>query len=112
MNLVTPEQAKDLVSLKDVASQLGADVVIIGATAYRAFMADSQRFTEDIDVVVALDLDEFSDLENELTSRGWSRRPGREQRWTTPNGSLMDILPAGPQLRATGELTWPRVGSS
>jgi hypothetical protein len=80
MNLVTPEQAEDLLSLQQAISKLGVELVVIGAIAYRAFISGSQRHTEDIDVALALDLDDFGALETELASRGWARDPTQEQR--------------------------------
>lgn len=110
MNLVTPEQAEDLLSLQQAMSKLGVELVVIGAIACRAFISGSQRHTEDIDVALALDLDDFGALETELASGGWARDLSQEQRWLGPRKSRMDILPAGPKLRAAGQLTWPRSG--
>ena len=110
MTLATPEQSDDLVSLCHVVSELGAELVIIGATAFRAFFPDYARYTEDIDVAVALDLEGFSLLEERLVKDGWRRDSKQEQRWYGPRGSRMDILPAGPQSRASGKIVWPLSG--
>ena len=40
-------------------SKLGVELVVIGAIAYRAFISARQRHTEDIDVALALNLDDF-----------------------------------------------------
>jgi predicted nucleotidyltransferase len=110
MNVLTAEQAEDLLSLQQAITELGVDLVVIGAVAYRASVSGTQRYTEDIDVALALDIDNFGVLEAELISRGWERDSSREQRWRGARKSRMDILPAGPKSRAVGQLTWPRSG--
>jgi predicted nucleotidyltransferase len=110
MSLLSPEQAADFVSLQRVVVNLGSDLVVVGAMAYRAFFPDSTRHTEDIDVAIAADLDDLDRVESALAAGGWSRDANQEQRWKGPNSARMDILPAGPKLRSAGQLTWPRSG--
>jgi predicted nucleotidyltransferase len=110
MNVLTAEQAEDLLSLQQAITELGVELVVIGAVAYRASVSGTHRYTEDIDVALALDVDDFGGLEAELISRGWERDSSQEQRWRGARGSRMDILPAGPKSRAVGQLTWPRSG--
>jgi hypothetical protein len=48
---------------------------VIGAVAYRVWMRDQYRTTEDVDAAVALDLEELSKLTRELgTATGRYRR--------------------------------------
>lgn len=110
MNLVNREQAEDLLSLQRGISMFDAELVVIGAIALRAFIPGSSRHTEDVDVALALDLDNFGALEIELNSNGWARDPFQEQRWRGPCKSRMDIIPAGPGLRVAGQLRWPKSG--
>ncbi len=112
MSLLSAAQAADLTSIQRVTLNLGSNLVLIGATAYRAFLPESARYTEDIDVAIALDLDDLDRLESALNVDGWTREAGSEHRWIGPNRTRMDILPAGPKLRATGKLTWPRSGTA
>jgi len=105
MNLVTPEQAQDLISLRQAVR---TEFVIIGAAAYRAFIPDSHRSTEDIDIALALDIDGFNELTLRLVSEGWQPDRVKEQRWRGAHGSRVDLLPAGPEARAAGQFTWPR----
>jgi len=93
--LLAPEQVLDLGELQDVAREFGAALVIIGATALTCFL-DIARNTNDIDLVVALDLEAFQDFARRLASRGWSLEPKVEHRWRSPRGSRIDLLPAGP----------------
>lgn len=108
MTLLTAQQIEDLRALQSLVTDIGSDLVVIGALAYRAFFRDDTRQTEDIDVAIALELDGHRLLEEALRSRGWIHDPKREQRWRGPANSLIDILPAGPNLRKAGELTWPK----
>ena len=107
---VAPSQAEDLVTLQRLVTSMGAGLVVVGATALRVFVPDLPRYTEDIDVVVAMDLDGLVGLERVLLASGWSRDSIREHRWRGPHRSWMDIIPAGPKLRSARHLTWPRSG--
>jgi predicted nucleotidyltransferase len=110
MNPLTPEQTAAIRELREVCGDLGAQVVLIGAMAYRFWVRDLFRHTEDVDIAVALDLDDFDRLASILSSRGWTRDGRNEHRWRTLQGARLDILPAGPNLRRKGVLEWPRSG--
>jgi predicted nucleotidyltransferase len=103
--VLTKAQLDDLASLQVTAGTFAAAVVIIGAAALGCFI-DIERFTMDIDLVVALDLDEFAIFAVELQARGWNKDPQREHRWHGPAGSITDLLPAGPALREARRLVW------
>jgi predicted nucleotidyltransferase len=104
--MLTKEQLEDLAQLQTVAEHLGAEVAIIGAAALHCFV-DLDRFTMDVDLAVALDLEDFAVFSVELRERGWTREARREHRWRGPNGSLIDLMPAGPNLRAARRIVWP-----
>ena len=104
MSLLSPEQAADFASLQRVVVNLGSDLVVVGAMAYRAFFPESARHTEDIDVAIAMDLDDLARVESALAAGGWTRDANQDQRWRGPNGARMDVLPAGPELRKAGRL--------
>ena len=97
----------DLRALRDHCVALGADLVIIGAIAYQVHFPGELRHTGDIDFAVALDLNEFAELERRLQADGWIRFANREHRWRSARGTIMDLLPAGPKLRAAKQVTWP-----
>lgn len=107
MRLLLPEQVADLQAVQRFCEQLGTQFVVIGALAYQAFIADVNRETADLDVAVALDMDEFDAFKKNLASEGWRRDRVEEQRWRGPTGSFLDILPAGPKARLAGHITWP-----
>ena len=104
---LTKDQIDDLREIHLVCTQLHTEFVIIGATAYKLYFGDDHRFTEDIDVVIALDLDAFSEFARRLEAAEWERKPARENRWRSRRGSYFDILPAGPQLRLDKQIVWP-----
>ena len=105
--VLTPDQIADLESLNGMCDELGADLVIIGATSLLLSMGELGRFTRDVDVTVALDLDEFALLTDRLSSAGWKREPKLEHRWVAPRQTIVDLLPAGPTLRRNGSIMWP-----
>jgi predicted nucleotidyltransferase len=104
--VLTTTQLEDLAQLHAVAGQFSADVAIIGAAALLCFV-DIGRFTRDIDLVVALDLEAFLTFTAVLKTRGWTQEARKEHRWHGPNGSIVDLLPAGPGLRHAKRITWP-----
>lgn len=105
---LTPDQAEDLRDLQAACESFSADPVIIGATAYRVFVDDPYRTTEDVDVAVAVDLDRWPEFVSRLISQGWKQGQSLEHRWHGPRGALIDIIPAGSKLREQGRLVWPK----
>lgn len=104
---LTDNQIADLRALQAHCRSLGADLVIIGAVAYQVHFPREDRHTGDIDFAVALDLDEFAELERRLLADKWIRFANREHRWRSPRGTLLDLLPAGPKLREAKQVIWP-----
>jgi predicted nucleotidyltransferase len=110
MHALSPEQVPAARQLKAICDELGVDLVLIGAMAYRTWIDDPGRHTLDIDVAVAIDLDEFGYLTQALSSAGWKQEDKMEHRWTTLEGVRIDLLPAGPKLRKRSVLEWPISG--
>ena len=104
--MLTKAQIDDLAQLHAVAEHFAAEVVIIGASALLCFV-DLHRFTSDVDLVVALDLEGFAAFSGELNQLGWTQGPDREHRWRGSSGSMIDLLPAGPNLLAAKRIVWP-----
>ena len=90
MTKLTPDQEADLRELAAVCESMQADLVIIGATAYRLLVNDPYRTTQDVDLAVALDLDEFPNLIHRLKSREWHQSERQEQRWRGASGAIID----------------------
>jgi predicted nucleotidyltransferase len=110
LNPFSPEQAAAVNQFKAICDTLHAEVVVIGAMAYLSWIDDRHRHTLDIDVAVTVDLDDYQRLVLLLRSSGWKQESKREHRWTTPEGVRIDIIPAGPTLRASSVLEWPISG--
>lgn len=70
---LTAGQIADLPMLRDHCVALAADLVMIGAIAYQVHFPGELRHTGDIDFAVALDLNEFAELERRLQADGWIR---------------------------------------
>lgn len=86
---------------------LAADIVLIGAVAFQYHFPQEHRHTSDIDVAVALDLDDFELLGGRLAADGWTPQAPSRHRWQSKSGTLLDLLPAGPRLRHEGKVVWP-----
>ena len=65
------------------------------------------RFTRDVDLTVSLDFDEFERLTMRLAAIEWAPLPKLEHRWVAPRPTIIDLLPAGAELRRSGSITWP-----
>jgi len=102
-----PEQVEALRQLQRACQDAGVDAVIIGATAYRVWIDDDRR-TQDVDVALAVDMDQFGSLTDRLHAAGWTQDLRREERWVTHTGARIDLLPIGEQARRTGYVTWPK----
>jgi predicted nucleotidyltransferase len=100
-------QLAALSELNDVCRDRHTEAVIIGAVAFQAFYPNRDRHTRDIDLAVALDFEDFNSMQAELSKKGWKQEKRREHRWHSPGGEVLDIIPAGVQLRQAGQITWP-----
>jgi hypothetical protein len=83
---LTQNQIADLRALADHCRSLAADLVIIGAIAYQVHFPREDRHTGDIDFAVALDLDEFAELERRLLTDKWIHFANRETQMEKPSG--------------------------
>lgn len=110
MTLFLPEQRDGLRELLELCRSTGVDVVVIGAMAYRFWIDDPHRHTEDVDVVLALDLDELAKLSEPLAERGWRPDARLEHRWRNSRGARFDVLPVGRKAQLRKEILWPRSG--
>jgi len=102
-----PEQIEALRQLQRACQDAVVDAVVIGATAYRVWIDDDRR-TQDVDVALAVDVDQLGSLIDRLQAAGWTQDPRREERWVTQAGARIDLLPFGEQARRTGYVTWPK----
>jgi nucleotidyltransferase AbiEii toxin of type IV toxin-antitoxin system len=64
-----------LTELQRACQEVHTQAVIVGAMAYRIWVRDLYRTTEDLDFAVALDLEELSKLTDRLQVRGWRQNP-------------------------------------
>ncbi len=101
-----PEQREALAEIQALCREAGVQVVIIGATAYRLWVPDKDRTTEDLDLAVAMDLDQWQQLTDRLKVGGW-QQDRAEHRWLSPRGARVDLLPAGETARREREIVWP-----
>jgi predicted nucleotidyltransferase len=106
-----PEQIEALRELQALCREIETDVVVIGAIAYRVWVSDEKRTTEDLDVAVAVDLEELHILTEGLVSRGWRQDKRYEHRWYSPANARLDLLPAGTKAREEKQITWPLAGT-
>lgn len=108
---LTPDQISDLAAIRKSCDEMGTDVVVIGATALLLSIGDIGRFTRDVDLTVALDLSEFSQLMQRLLANGWKRVSKLEHRWVGPRQTIVDLLPAGPThfFLVLICVVWPRL---
>jgi predicted nucleotidyltransferase len=99
---LTPAQIAALRELEQVF--VDRSIVIIGATALGFYYDMAWRKTADLDLLVAVELDQFP---GGLAEReGWEQRGNKEHEFLAPNSVKLDVLPAGPDILEQGEITW------
>jgi hypothetical protein len=74
---LTEDQVQDLRDIHLICRQMKVEFVIVGAIAYKLYFKDVDRFTADIDAVIALDLDEFAEFITRLERSGWKSEPNQ-----------------------------------
>ena len=93
-------------ALRDLRRIWASDaVVMIGASALACFMDYTWHVTRDLDFSVVASVDELDALVASLD--GWVRDADQEQRWQSSEGVSVNIVPAGPEHIASGEVVWP-----
>jgi predicted nucleotidyltransferase len=81
-----------------------ADLLLIGAHAIGVHIDMNHRETEDIDLAVAVGLDDFP---GELAALdGWRRHKKIDHRFYSPQGQMVDVLPVGAEIKARGHIEW------
>jgi predicted nucleotidyltransferase len=106
MNPFLPDEVEAFRAL--VRTWPDAKMVVLGAAALRCFMPMSWRTTEDLDLTVAASIEDATAALSLL--QGWSSDPRQEQRWRTPSGIAVDIVPASDDALARGHIEWPKSG--
>jgi predicted nucleotidyltransferase len=106
MNPFLPDEIEVLRAL--VRTWPNAKMVVLGAAALRCSIPMSWRTTEDLDLAVAASIEDATAALSFLP--GWSSDPRQEQRWRTPSGIAVDIVPASDDALARGHIEWPRSG--
>jgi predicted nucleotidyltransferase len=101
---MTPEQIDALAQIQRLWP--GRLCCLIGASALGAHMDCYWRQTYDLDVTVAVSVDELTEKINGLTD--WIQHPKLEHQWTSPGNVHIDILPAGPDSERENPLIWPK----
>lgn len=82
-----------------------AKLVILGASALQCFMSLGWRKTQDLDLSVAARVEDVSAAVAQLP--GWLPDPRQEQRWITPDGVAVDLVPASHEALERGYIEWP-----
>ena len=90
MTPLSPEQIASVRQLQTLGNGIGVEIALIGAMALRVGLADWSRHTEDVDVAIAIDLDDYPRLVSFLQEGGWIQDSRREHRWRTPEGARLD----------------------
>jgi len=91
-------------ALREIRAALpDATIALIGAGAL-AHHVPLARDTEDIDLVVALDIPTFADAAKPL---GWRRHATLGHEWMTEAGDSIDVLPVDAEALRIGKLVWP-----
>ena len=99
---LTPAQVKALRDLSGAWSDVS--LVIVGATALGFSIPMTWRKTNDLDVTMAVPLEQLPAGMERL--RGWKAGGKGEHEWIAPDGVRVDILPVGEAQLESGKLVW------
>lgn len=102
---LTPEQVMALRQLR--AHLPEARILLVGASALGLHVEMTWRATADLDVCVGIGIEDLSGISS---IAGWVRHPALEHRWTTPEGVVVDVVPADDAALRAGTVRWPRCG--
>lgn len=103
---MVPLTESQLETLADIrAAWPEARIVLVGALALGHHIPLEHRHTDDMDLAVAVSLADYPGPLVEMP--GWRRHPHQEQKYFSPSGDEIDVLPAGPELIERGHVLWP-----
>lgn len=107
---MTPFTNEQVSALEDLARRIApTPMVLIGASAVGCYVPMEWRRTEDLDIVVALELDGLDELARRLV--GWTRHPRREHEWRSPAGARVAVYGSRGFVRGyTGLINPPFAG--
>lgn len=100
---LTQSQLEDLRALSEL---FGRDIIVIGAGALAFFLDFRHRKTEDLDLSLAIAVDELGPRLG--VAKGWQADARAEQRWRSPHGNDFDFIPASPEALVQGNIVWPQ----
>jgi predicted nucleotidyltransferase len=103
MVALTPDQAAALAAIR--AAWPDVAMILIGAQAIGCHIDMTYRETDDLDLAIGIAIGAFPGPL--ASSPGWRRDSRQNQRFHSPAGVVVDIIPAGPELVAAGHLDWP-----
>lgn len=102
MNLLSQDHVDLLRAMREAWPR--EPILVIGAAALDCHLGLSWRRTHDLDLSVAIDPASYAAALEQL---GWRQDSDSPQRWTTPSGGFVDVLPTPPELIRQGSLRWP-----
>ena len=100
---LTGRQAQALAAIR--AAWPDSELLLIGALALGQHISMAYRDTDDVDLAVAMSIEEFPGPMASM--EGWTRDAKMERRFFSPQRQMVDILPAGGKLITTGYIDWP-----
>ncbi len=100
---LTEAQAKALAAIADAWPD--TEIALIGALALGHRIPMDHRGTDDLDLAVAIPIEGFPGPLPSL--EGWRRHRKMAHRFFSPDGQMVDVLPAGEGLIAQGYVEWP-----
>lgn len=96
-------------ALRDLDTLWGREsIVLVGASALGCSIDMNWRETRDLDISVAITIDDYPGGLSDLP--GWKPNPTLEHEWFSPRGVRIDVLPSAAEHLRAGSITWPKSG--
>lgn len=102
MSPFTPEQVNVIQQLRELWSQV--DFFLVGASALGCYLDLRWRKTNDIDLSLAVSIEDYPCGLDKLT--GWKQHAKKEHEWHGPGGIQVDVIPIGRNAFEMKEVTW------
>ena len=83
-------------------------IVLVGASALTCWMDMNWRQTQDLDLSLAVDIEEMGT--GLATLPGWRQDAWKEHEWHAPGDVKVDVIPSGHRHLTHGSVRWPRSG--
>ena len=107
--MIVPLDQDSIAALADIRVAFPSQpVALVGAAALGCHLSMKWRRTEDLDLVIAVSVEDAARALGSLPR--WKQNERKEHEWRSPRGAVVDVLPVSKDALERRVLVWPRTG--